>query len=192
MPKVFVATRAEQEPIVSVITLAFANDPAGRRLYPDPRQYLTFFPEFVSLYSGAAFDHGGAHFVQGYVGAALWLPPDVHADEEELGQLLKQSVADSAKPELFDVYAAMKQHHPKEPHWFLTLIGVDSSAQGRGLGTALMTYGLTACDRDGTPAYLDSTHPRNIPFYKRFGFEALGIIEIGGHPPVYPMLRRPQ
>lgn len=174
------------------MTLAFAADPACRRLYPDPAQYLTFFPEFVRLYGGRAFDHGGAHFIRGYAGAALWIPPDVHPDDEELGQLLERSVEERARPELFEVYAAMKRHHPEEPHWFLPLIGIDPSMQGQGLGATLMSYGITACDRDRLPAYLDSTHPSNISFYERFGFELLGSIEIGGHPPVYPMLRRPR
>ena len=199
MPPVSVASDAERESIVSLITLAFANDPAGRRLYPDQLQYLTFFPEFVRLYGGPAFGCGGAHFVEGNatviegkMGAALWLAPDVHADDDALGRLLERSVADGAKAELFAVYDAMKQHHPDEPHWFLPLIGIDPFAQGQGFGTTLMTYGLLACDRDRKLAYLDSTHPQNIPFYQRFGFELLATIEIGGHPPVYPMLRRPR
>jgi len=86
----------------------------------------------------------------------------------------------------------MKQHHPLEPHWFLPLIGVDPSCHRQGLGTALMQYGLVARDRDGKLAYLDSTKLSNIPFYERFGFELVGKIEIGHHPPVYPMLRRPR
>ena len=192
MPQVDVAASTDRAGIVSVLTLAFADDPACRRLYPNPAQYLRFFPEFVELYGGRAFDHGGAHFVEKCAGAALWIPPDVRPDDEAIGQLLERSVDDIAKPELFDVYAAMKNHHPKEPHWFLPLIGIDPFTQGRGLGTDLMSYGLIACDRDRMPAYLDSTHPRNIPFYERFGFELLGSIEIGGHPPVYPMLRRPR
>ena len=60
-------------------------------------------------------------------------------------------------------------------------IGIDPFLQGRGLGMALMTYGLQACDRDGVQAHLDSTHPRNIPFYQRCGFELLATIEIGQH-----------
>jgi len=55
-----------------------------------------------------------------------------------------------------------------------------------------MQYGLVARDRDGKLAYLDSTKLSNIPFYERFGFELVGKIEIGHHPPVYPMLRRPR
>src|SRR6266851_3929650 len=55
MPAVGVATNVENESVVSLITPAFANDPAGRRLYP------------VRLYGGPAFDRGGAHFVEGHM-----------------------------------------------------------------------------------------------------------------------------
>lgn len=192
MSRVSTAAITQQPGIVGVLTLAFADDPACRRLYPDPAQYLKFFPEFVQLYGGRAFDHSGAHFMTGHTGASLWIPPNVFPDDAALGQLIERSVGDSAKPELFEVYAAMKHHHPKEPHWFLPLIGIDPCRQGQGLGAALMAHGLAICDRDGRPAYLDSTHPRNIPFYERFGFKLVGTIEIGGHPPVYPMLRQPQ
>ncbi len=190
MAAVRVADRSDEPGVVGVMTLAFANDPACRRLYPDPVQYLRFFPEFVRLYGGRAFDHGGAHVTAGHRGAALWLPPYVHPDDEALEQLFERSVEPAARPELYEVYAAMKSHHPKEPHWFLPLIGIDPFLQGRGHGMALMTYGLRACDRDGVAAHLDSTHPSNIPFYERFGFELLTTIEIGGHPPVYPMRRQ--
>ena len=187
---VVIATRADEDALISVTILAFSNDPAGRRLYPDPLQYLRFFPEFVRLYGGPAFDHASAHCVGGGRGAALWLPPGIHADEVALDSLLERTLADADKLELFEVYSLMKQHRPTEPHWFLPLIGVDPSCRGQGLGTALMQHGLLACDRDGKLAYLDSTNPSNIPFYERFGFELVAKIEIGHHPPVYPMLRR--
>ncbi len=58
-----------------------------------------------------------------------------------------------------------------EPHWYLPLIGVDPAHQGEGHGDALMAYALARCDRDHAPAYLESSKPRNIPFYRRYGFE---------------------
>lgn len=173
-----------------MMTLGFADDPGCRRLYPDPEQYLTFFPEFVRLYGGAAFDHGGAHVNDG-IGAALWIAPNAHPDGEAIDDLIERSVDAASRPELFEVYAVMSGGHPQEPAWFLPLISVDPFVRGSGLGSALMEYGLAVCDRDGVPAYLGSTHRRNIPFYERFGFERVRTIEIGGHPPVYPMLRRP-
>jgi GNAT superfamily N-acetyltransferase len=84
----------------------------------------------------------------------------------------------------------MSRSRPEQPHWFLPLIAVDPFVRGNGIGSVLMAYGLAACDRGGVPVYLDSTHPRNIPLYERFGFKLVRTIEIGGHPPVYPMPRR--
>jgi RimJ/RimL family protein N-acetyltransferase len=45
-------------------------------------------------------------------------------------------------------------------------------------------------DAEGLPAYLESSNPRNISLYQRFGFEAIGEIRAGGSPPVVPMLRK--
>ena len=59
-----------------------------------------------------------------------------------------------------------------------------------GQGDALMSYALERCDRDRMPAYLESSNPRNIPFYERHGFERLGEIQVGSSPTLVPMLRR--
>ena len=47
-------------------------------------------------------------------------------------------------------------------------------------------------DRDGSLAYLESTKPGNVPFHERFGFVPYGKIEVGSHPPVSTMIRRPR
>ncbi len=54
-----------------------------------------------------------------------------------------------------------------------------------------MEYALARCDRDHAPAYLESSNPRNIPFYRRYGFEPLGAIQVGSSPTLVPMLRGP-
>jgi ribosomal protein S18 acetylase RimI-like enzyme len=61
--------------------------------------------------------------------------------------------------------------------------------QGRGLGSALLEAGLARCDSEGASAYLESSNPKNIPLYERYGFEALGVIEPDDFPPLTPMLR---
>jgi GNAT superfamily N-acetyltransferase len=86
----------------------------------------------------------------------------------------------------------MGRYHPHEPHWYLPLIGVDQAQQGKGHGTALLQHALIPCDRDHTLAYLESSHPKNIPFYARHGFELLGTIQVGTSPPTFPMLRTPR
>jgi hypothetical protein len=53
-----------------------------------------------------------------------------------------------------------------------------------------MRYALERCDRDGIAAYWESSDPRNVPFYRRHGFEPIGTIQAGSSPPLTPMLRK--
>jgi len=190
--KIKSATTSDEMAAIDVVTLAFSTDPVARWLYPNPHQYLTHMPLFVRAYGGKAFVHGSAYYVEGYAGAALWLPPDVHPDEDELLPLIQHTVSEQERGDLFAVFEQMESYHPKEPHWYLPLIGVDPTHQGQGYGSALMQHALLSCDHDQTMAYLESSNPRNISLYKRHGFELLGNIQVGTSPPVFPMLRKPR
>ena len=186
------ATASDAEAVLAIVVLAFSADPAARWAYSDPQQYLTHFPSFVKVFGGNAFTHESAYYVDGYVGTALWLPPEVHPDEETLIPLLQRTVAASLHQDLFAVFEQMGHYHPQEPHWYLPLIGVDPSHQGQGYGSALLRHALIPCDRNHTCAYLESTNPKNIPLYERHGFEVLGEIQVGTSPPIFPMLRTPR
>ena len=183
---------SDEEHAINVIVLAFSADPAARRMFPDPTQYLRHFPKLVKAFGGKAFDHGTAYHVDGFIGAALWLPPDVHPDDEPLGELIEETVAEPVRPEVFAVIEQMANYHPGEPHWYLPLIGVDPIHQGKGLGTALMRHVLSRCDREKKLAYLESSNAKNIPLYEREGFERIGTIQGGTWPPLYPMVRTPR
>jgi GNAT superfamily N-acetyltransferase len=64
--------------------------------------------------------------------------------------------------------------------------------QHQGYGSALLRHALERCDRDGFPAYLESTNLRNLPLYERFGFLPMGRIQTDTSPVITPMLRRPR
>ena len=176
---------------VGVITLAFGTDPVARWMYPDPNDYLEHFPRFVRAFAGRSFDKGTAFLATEMSGAALWLPPDVEPEEDPLVELFLSSTADVVQKDLFPMFEQMASYHPKEPHWYLPMIGVEPSQQGRGVGSALLQHTLANADADGLPAYLESSNPKNIPLYERFGFGLIGIIRSGDAPPLYPMLRKP-
>lgn len=186
------ATASEQEQTIAVVVLAFSADPVARWSYPDPQQYLKYFPDLVRAFGGKAFEHGTAYYVDGFSGAALWLPPAVQPPEDEMLALLRRTIPERNQEELLSVLERMGGYHPTEPHWYLPLIGVDPAQQGKGYGSALMTHALLPCDRENKPAYLESTSTRNIPLYQRHGFELLGTIQVGSSPPIFPMLRRPR
>ena len=188
---VFPATVFERSAAIAVVTLAFATDPVARWLYPDAADYLTHFPHFIRGFAGAAFEAETAYMTSDMSGAALWLPPGFGADDEQLNELFELTVPERLKPELFEMFDQMAAFHPKEPHWYLPMIGVETRSQGKGIGAKLMRHALERADADGLPAYLESSNPRNISLYERFGFAVVGTIKAGSAPPMYPMYRRP-
>jgi ribosomal protein S18 acetylase RimI-like enzyme len=183
------ATVADAERAIATLTLAFSSDPPNRWVWPDPQQYLEAFPAFIAAFGGAAFEQGTAYRIDGYAGAALWLPPEAHPDEEALASLIQRTVAEHDQADLFAILEQLGGAHPNEPHWYLPLIGVDPGQQGKGYGSTLLRQGLAACDRDGTPAYLESTSPQSVRLYERHGFEVVGTIRLGTCPPIFPMVR---
>ena len=107
-------------------------------------------------------------------------------------RLLKAAVPDERAEALGSMLEQMGAGHPEEPHWYLFAIGVDPMRQRMGHGSTLLAYGLEACDRDKTIAYLESTNADNTRLYQRYGFEIIGTIQVDDSPPLARMLRRPR
>jgi ribosomal protein S18 acetylase RimI-like enzyme len=177
---------------IATLTLAFGSDPANRWCWPDTAEYLAAFPQFVRALGGNAFAAECAFEIAGGAGAALWLPPGVEPDEAELIALVQRSVHASRQSDVFELIQQMGQYHPKTAHWYLPFVGVEPMQQGRALGAQLLRPTLERCDDERLPAYLESSNPRNVPFYERLGFRRIGIIQAGTSPQVTPMLREPQ
>ena len=190
-PSIATATPSEQQRVIATFVMAFSSDPIARWVWPEPDRYLTYFPEFVPLFGGKAFEHGTAYCVDRFAGASLWLPPGVHSDEEAMGESLQRSVAEGDQEKVFAFFEQMGVYHPTEPHWYLPIIGVDTVHQGRGYGSALLKHALQNCDRDKLPAYLEATNEGSRRLYLRHGFEQIAEIQAGDSPPMWPMLRHP-
>lgn len=182
-------TKDDANQIVDALVLAFSADPGMRWMYPNPHQYLTHVPNLVRAFAGKAFEHGTAYSFDNQAGAALWLPPGVALDEKPLVEFLEQTIDQTNQAELFAILEQMENYHPDEPHWYLALLGVEPTQQGKGYGSALMQHTLRKCDRNQQLAYLETTNPANIPFYEQHGFELLGTIQEGALLSTYPMLR---
>lgn len=180
---------ADQARAIDSLMLAFAGDPVLRWLLPDPRQYVTTFPQFVHFFGGGAFEAGTAYRAGEFAGVSLWLPPGVRFDEEAFAGLLEQNVRDEDKDDLFRMLEAGAALHPEYEHWYLPLIGVDPPLQGRGYGSALLSHVLSMCDEQRMPAYLESSNERNNPLYERHGFRIVERLQHGNSPPLWPMLR---
>jgi ribosomal protein S18 acetylase RimI-like enzyme len=174
------------------LLLAFARDPVARWAWPEPAAYVEGFREFARALGGRAFEHGSAQAVEGFAGSALWLAPGVEPDEASVVDLLERSVPEPRRETVRAFMEEMGGSHPSEPHWYLPLIGVDPSVQGRGIGSTLLRHALQRVDLERRLAYLESTNPANLPLYERHGFRVSRVIQVGEAPPLFPMVREPR
>ena len=190
MAKITIGKPEDKARLLQTIVLGFSADPMARWASPDAAVYLDRRNEFFDAFGGAAFDHGTAFVADDGAAVATWLPPGVGSDSERLTAIIAEQTPESRMGEMNELFAKMEEFHPREPHWYLPLIAADPARQGQGLGTALMEAAIARIDADGRPAYLESSNPRNIPLYERFGFERIGEIKTRTSPVQVPMVRR--
>lgn len=80
---------------------------------------------------------------------------------------------------------------PNEPHYYLQLLGVDPGSQRHGLGSRLLLELTTRCDREGVPAYLETSREDNAAFYARQGFQVVARTRLSEACTLLSMLRAP-
>jgi len=197
------ALRADQEDAAAeVLAAAFFGDPLFQFLCPDEarrrRMLSPFHRRVVRLYRTAG--RARAVEVDGEVlGVQLGTPPE--GLPPPTGPYLRFFAANllarpSHRPPLsrllpgIRMLSFVERHHLPDPHWYGGVLGVAPTAQGRGVGRALLGDVFGDADAGGRPVYLETTAPDNVPLYEHFGFEVRDILEPPGDAPtVWTMLR---
>jgi ribosomal protein S18 acetylase RimI-like enzyme len=169
------ALRRDLPTIVDIWTDAFAGDPYLRWVQPDDTGWPAFAGAWFDFIVTLAFERGHTFITDDDAAAIAWIPPDVAfvtPDDFAHGvALLAAHAGDERGAAAAATIVAAREHLLDEPHWTLQYIGVRSARRNAGLGGAIVTPTLAACDRDGLPCNLVSTNPDNVAFYRRVGFE---------------------
>lgn len=181
---------AEVNHAIATLVLAFEADPVARWMYHAPDQYLLHIPRLFRALGASSFEAGAAHRSSDGAGVAIWLPPGVHGDSAPVEAIIADSLAGDMQRDVSAVFEMTEHHRPSEPHWYLSLIGVEALHRNKGHGAALLEHGLHQCDQEHRVAYLWSSNKQNTSLYQRHGFEVVTTIQIGSSPPILPMLRR--
>ncbi|MFE7466313.1 GNAT family N-acetyltransferase [Streptomyces sp. NPDC057499] len=184
----------DAEQIADVLAHAFDDDPMMAWFFPDAasraeglaRYFATIFTRQYGRYGVCERTDAGVSF---------WVSPegqDKAVPDAETLRELEDILGDRAG--LFrEAVAAAAEHGPKEPHWYLAVVGADPTARGRGHGAALLRSGPARADAAGLPVYLESSKESNLPFYEHFGFTVLAEARLPhGGPAVWAMRRAPR
>jgi GNAT superfamily N-acetyltransferase len=186
---------ADAAEVSLALAQAFHADPLFSWLVPDDSIRAEANRRAFELFIEEIAPHDDVWTTQdGITGAALWVPsgqPPV-AEERAEGFITQMLSITGADPDrLGATFALLDEHHPTEPHEYLWFVGVVPQAQGRGIGSSLISPVLQRADRTGVPAYLEATSPRNRALYEQHGFRASAPISVAGGPPLWPMWRKP-
>ena len=200
--QVAVDVRKAQESDVPALTAALArafdDDPlVNWMVAQDKRRARRVFDAMDLTLRKMTMPFGEVYTADGTPGGALWTPPG----KWKLGvlqqlMLLPDMVRITTFGRLMKVMSginAIERKHPHQPHFYLFVLGVDTEMQGKGIGGQLMRPVLERCDREGIPAYLESSKEKNVPLYERNGFKVTEVFNVpNGGPPLWLMWRDPK
>ncbi len=192
-----IATRDDLAALASTLSASFADDPVQQWLFAGAADVDAARDRFFRFFTDEYFSLGHAYVPLGSpeVGGALWAPPDREVLQggrvDELVAMVVEAIGDETFPRLTEL-ARAADYKPKEPHWYLGILGVAPGRQGRGDGARFVAPILEQCDRSGLVAHLESSNPRNLGFYRRLGFESVGEYRCGGDGgPLMTIMTRP-
>ncbi len=191
------ATKSDMDAMCATLGRAFLDDPVQLFLFPNDAKRLKKVERLFSTFLKAHYlKQDSTYTTNGVTGVSMWAPPGhaMFSPLEILGQAVPMLQSFGLKvPRALKVLDTIEKRHPKEPHWYLGVLGTDPVSQGKGIGAALLQPILSRCDEEGLPAYLESSKDRNVPYYQRFGFEVTEEIPLPhGGPSVWGMWRDPQ
>ena len=75
--------------------------------------------------------------------------------------------------------AKIKYIQPKILMYYLWFIGVDAEHQNTGIGTTLMNELILESKQSSRPIFLETSTLKNLPWYKKFGFEVYNELDLG-------------
>jgi GNAT superfamily N-acetyltransferase len=190
------AGAADRRALAATLARAFEDDPVWAWLFPDEATRERRSRQVFQVYLADSLRVGQVFTTPDRTGASLWKPPGKWklgngAIVRSLPALLR--AFGRRLPASLEVERKVESQHPTEPHWYLAILGTDPTAQGQGVGGALIRQVTDRCDADGLPAYLESSKQANVPYYERFGFEVTGETQLGNDgPTIWFMWRDPQ
>ncbi|MFF5288985.1 GNAT family N-acetyltransferase [Paractinoplanes globisporus] len=171
---------ADIDRIVEILTVAFFDDPLWGPAFPDAERRAEQAAGLWRFYVTCVQRYPWTFLTAGGEATSVWIPPGgvelTGAEEHELERLLLATTGRETTDGILGIMAQFDAARPREPHFYLGLIGTHDAHRGQGHGMRLLAENLAAVDTRGAAAYLESSNPVNDIRYERLGFTPYGKI----------------
>jgi ribosomal protein S18 acetylase RimI-like enzyme len=192
-------TQKDVPAAAALLTRAFDHDPLNRHLLPDDDRRRRFHRALTQPAVAQAIPYGHVFAVADQatlMGLAIWGPPNVilpsgpplrmlpalrHDLAAGLGAMPALARLGLGSPRQVARWTRARKAAAtsarREPRWHLAALATDPAHQRRGVAGRLLRHMLERADDDGLGVWLETTDPRNVVLYERYGFETLAHIE---------------
>ena len=189
------ATRSDLDGVCAALARAFHDDPVMAWFFPDIGERMDRNARFFRLRVRGLLAQDEVYTTDDHAGAACWAQPGrwEMGPIEGLKFALRVAALTRARtPLLARGWQKVDEAHPRQPHWYLAILGTEPDHQGNGVGSALLRPVLDDCDRNEVGAYLESSKESNLAFYARHGFRVTDELTLPEGPRIWPMWRDPR
>jgi GNAT superfamily N-acetyltransferase len=189
------ATAEDVTAVATCLASGFHEDPLwGPWAFPEESSRARPLYELMRFWVSAGVRYEWVRMTDKAEAVAVWIPPaepELSPDQEAAFAVLVDDLFGERADELRALFELFGEHHPEEPHFYLSLWATHREHAGRGLGSALIRDNLARIDAERMPAYLESTNPANLPRDEGLGFRPEAEFGPANGPVITTMWREP-
>jgi ribosomal protein S18 acetylase RimI-like enzyme len=157
------ARTEDVDAVVATLTTAFFDDPVWGPAFPDPGRRAVQAGALWRLFATSALRYPWLLVTGKVEAAALWIPPGgtelTETEEHGFEDFLRRITDAETAAGILGILEPMEAARPREPHFYLSLLGTHDDHRGKGIGMALLRESLARIDALNMPAYLESSNP---------------------------------
>ena len=181
VPQVHLVRPGDVPAVAASLVRAFYDDPMLVYMFPDPRTRGRALRRFFTLQLRQTYMRTGlAYTTEECRSTALWMPPRAGPPgiRDVIAQLPMLLILGRRAGAALRLVQLVESRHPQGAALLPGRARHRSAVATKRLRLGRPGPVLDICDREGLPAYLESSKESNLAFYRHHGFEVTGELSV--------------
>jgi len=176
------ASISDRDDIIRILTQSFDTNPAVNDTVQVGKGREKRMQALMEYLVDTAYSKNGVYITDDRLGATLMYDPVTHPNtfRDTLRQLrlVNRCIGWSKLNYASAKDKKMKSFRPTQPYYYLSMIGTIPDAQGKGIGSQMISFIQEMSAAQNKPIYLETSVLRNVEMYSKKGFTVHGYWKI--------------